>query len=494
MVELIAENRDFAPILVNTRKEPLTIEGIAVGLIRDGARKPYPQISRFQDRWLGTMNPALIGALERGDIRRGDAFAVAAQAAAGAELRRGARLLASGFPRLDAELPGGGWPRGALTELLAGHEGIGELGLLLPALATLTGAGQIVVLVAPPHAPMRRPGLPPGSGSIACAWCFRGGRAMPVGRRRGPALRRRGGHAAVARRDVSRRPAGQQPAPPAGGGGRGRRRRLLLPSGAAARLRPRRRRCACSCRRPGRQLRVQLLKRRGPPARQAILLDIRAARGFFPGISPCCGWRCIARRRRASRNRAASPPEAGRRDDFLPTLACWAGRYTPRVNLAPDALRLDIGASLRLFGGLPGLLGGCAPILPRWTFDAQLAVAATPLAALWLARPGGNAVCPDLAATRERLAAVPLPALQLAPPLARRVEGFGLRRVGDLLALPRASLGARLGKPFCSTWAAPWARSPIRKPASFFPSASSRRWNCRHRSMRRRCCCSPRSA
>ncbi len=36
MVELIAANRDFAPILVNTRKEPLTIEGIAVGLIRDG--------------------------------------------------------------------------------------------------------------------------------------------------------------------------------------------------------------------------------------------------------------------------------------------------------------------------------------------------------------------------------------------------------------------------------------------------------------------------
>lgn len=36
MVELIAENRDFAPILVNTRKEPLTIEGIAVGLIRGG--------------------------------------------------------------------------------------------------------------------------------------------------------------------------------------------------------------------------------------------------------------------------------------------------------------------------------------------------------------------------------------------------------------------------------------------------------------------------
>ncbi len=36
MVELIAENRDFAPILINTRKEPLAIEGVAVGLFRGG--------------------------------------------------------------------------------------------------------------------------------------------------------------------------------------------------------------------------------------------------------------------------------------------------------------------------------------------------------------------------------------------------------------------------------------------------------------------------
>lgn len=84
--------------------------------------------------------------------------------------------------------------------------------------------------------------------------------------------------------------------------------------------------------------------------------------------------------------------------------------------------------------------------------NAQLAVAATPLAALWLARSGARnaneAVCTDLPTTRTALASVPLAALELAPPLARRIEGFGLRRLGDLLALPRASLGARLGKPF----------------------------------------------
>ncbi len=38
IVHLIAENRDFDPILVDTKREPLVIEGVAVGLIRDGNR------------------------------------------------------------------------------------------------------------------------------------------------------------------------------------------------------------------------------------------------------------------------------------------------------------------------------------------------------------------------------------------------------------------------------------------------------------------------
>ena len=36
IVELIAENPDFAPIIVDTRSQALAIEGIAVGLIRGG--------------------------------------------------------------------------------------------------------------------------------------------------------------------------------------------------------------------------------------------------------------------------------------------------------------------------------------------------------------------------------------------------------------------------------------------------------------------------
>jgi len=61
--------------------------------------------------------------------------------------------ISSGLAALDAELPGGGWPVGALTEILPAHEGIGELRLLGPALAGIAAQGQHLVWVAPPHAP-----------------------------------------------------------------------------------------------------------------------------------------------------------------------------------------------------------------------------------------------------------------------------------------------------------------------------------------------------
>ncbi len=59
----------------------------------------------------------------------------------------------SGFPQLDAELPGNGWPAGVLTELLPAHEGIGELRLLGPALAQLSSHGRRLAWIAPPHLP-----------------------------------------------------------------------------------------------------------------------------------------------------------------------------------------------------------------------------------------------------------------------------------------------------------------------------------------------------
>jgi cell division inhibitor SulA/protein ImuA len=46
--------------------------------------------------------------------------------------------VSTGFPELDEQLPGGGWPLGAITEIFVDGYGIGELELLMPALAALT--------------------------------------------------------------------------------------------------------------------------------------------------------------------------------------------------------------------------------------------------------------------------------------------------------------------------------------------------------------------
>jgi len=61
--------------------------------------------------------------------------------------------LPSGFAQLDAELPGGGWPAGVLCELLPDHEGIGELRILGPALASLCALGRKLAWIAPPYLP-----------------------------------------------------------------------------------------------------------------------------------------------------------------------------------------------------------------------------------------------------------------------------------------------------------------------------------------------------
>lgn len=44
----------------------------------------------------------------------------------------------TGFAALDAALPGGGWPQVGLVEILISRLGVGELYLILPALASLT--------------------------------------------------------------------------------------------------------------------------------------------------------------------------------------------------------------------------------------------------------------------------------------------------------------------------------------------------------------------
>jgi len=63
------------------------------------------------------------------------------------------KTIGSGFEALDQELPAGGWPCGALSELLSKQIGIGELRLLMPVMRQLTLQQKTVMLMNPPMLP-----------------------------------------------------------------------------------------------------------------------------------------------------------------------------------------------------------------------------------------------------------------------------------------------------------------------------------------------------
>jgi protein ImuA len=69
------------------------------------------------------------------------------------------QTVATGYAALDSVLPGGGWPRASLTELLQPQPGLYEWGLLLPALVAMqtTQATGWTVLIGAPHVPFAPP-------------------------------------------------------------------------------------------------------------------------------------------------------------------------------------------------------------------------------------------------------------------------------------------------------------------------------------------------
>lgn len=86
---------------------------------------------------------ALAEALARNDVWRGGGLAQAPLPG-----------VPTGHAGLDAELPGGGWPRGGLVELLPARQGIGEMSLIMPALARISSDELAwLVCVAPPLPP-----------------------------------------------------------------------------------------------------------------------------------------------------------------------------------------------------------------------------------------------------------------------------------------------------------------------------------------------------
>ncbi|MFK8050795.1 MAG: translesion DNA synthesis-associated protein ImuA [Halioglobus sp.] len=61
--------------------------------------------------------------------------------------------LPTGYDTLDKELYQGGWPLGNTVELLSDGNGLGSMGLFLPAMTSLSEQGRWQAFIAPPYTP-----------------------------------------------------------------------------------------------------------------------------------------------------------------------------------------------------------------------------------------------------------------------------------------------------------------------------------------------------
>ncbi len=150
----------------------------------------------------------------------------------------------------------------------------------------------------------------------------------------------------------------------------------------------------------------------------------------------------------------SEPVKPGQAQDALRRLALWAQRYSPLVALDEgpvgegysglEGLWIETTGADHLFGGEKAMLADLTARLARAGAAAQVGLAGTPGAAWALARfAGPNAAIAPPGGEAGALAPLPVEALRLSPAAVQLLGRFGLRRIGDLYALPRAGLARR---------------------------------------------------
>ena len=130
----------------------------------------------------------------------------------------------------------------------------------------------------------------------------------------------------------------------------------------------------------------------------------------------------------------------------LTQLVDWCVRFSPAVAAdRPDGLFLDISGVAHLFGGEAELMDDFRDRLAANGLPFRLVIADTPGAAWALAHFGRDGTIAPPNSQGELMKSLPPAALRLDPEAAAQIERLGLRRVGQLMEIPRAPLGRRFG-------------------------------------------------
>jgi len=141
---------------------------------------------------------------------------------------------------------------------------------------------------------------------------------------------------------------------------------------------------------------------------------------------------------------ADAEPEADAKG--LTELVDWCVRFSPAVAAdRPDGLFLDISGVAHLWGGEAEMMDDFRARLLENGLPFRLAIADTPGAAWALAHFGRDGTIAPPNGQGELLQPLPPSALRLDPEAAAQIERLGLRRLGQLMDIPRAPLGRRFG-------------------------------------------------
>src|SRR5579885_2642609 len=130
---------------------------------------------------------------------------------------------------------------------------------------------------------------------------------------------------------------------------------------------------------------------------------------------------------------------------LLEQIADWCLRYTPLVACdAPDGLLLDISGCAHLYGGEDALAADLSGRLEKAGFAYRIAIAGT-IGAAWAAAHFGQPGSHACGSERDLLGPLPLAALRLDADTVAALARVGLKRIGDVIDLPRSPLAARFG-------------------------------------------------
>lgn len=165
-----------------------------------------------------------------------------------------------------------------------------------------------------------------------------------------------------------------------------------------------------------------------------------ARRGLRPGMAlPAAvarvpGLLALARRPAAER-------------EALNALACWLYRFGTPVTCCPQrqAVWVQVGPSAHLFGGWDGLVGALLADVPAYRVRFGVAPTLGCSLLLAVANAGLHERVREPGDIAHAIAGLPLRLLPFEDQALRLLAGAGLRRIGEVLALPADALGRRLG-------------------------------------------------